>query len=626
MAPQGPNPLEVPELARLEGAGFKTSRLLAFPQSQPLSPLGIRQFGKGVECLFINTAYLEVSFRSEALSPGEKVEIPISFYPREAISYHEIVTFEINGILQRTVEFFGKGIEMKIDVVEPPQKVLKFGAIPPGHIVKKGVTLVNNSVTFVVFSLSFVASIPELQEAKVLTMSPSGEITLKPQGGTCHVEVTFSPKSRILPFSEEVLLECQGVLNSLFIVQGCCQGIEVHLDQDHIPFGAVVLRSQASRRIVMQNSGDLGVGPDFSIKPIEGYISPGTSVPFEVTFHPCEQSQDICYENLPCHIQGGEPVVNFICQVRGKQTQTIMLSNKTNQPWILQPIIEGEQWKGPEYIRVEAHQQNKPYEVTYRPLAMNVENKKDQGSVFFPLPDGTGLLYLLQGTAEPPKSAGNIMREIPCKTSYTELLPITNWLNKLQRQMWKKGWAGLAISPQAAEEDLKGGRGDRKSTVVKNWMSVSLRLGTEWLPLLTRFRVILDMIKPEKLEVTTTLKTLDYTEVPASTKKDHKLTFFSYKEGMYTAKVTFRNEATQEFLFYLITFKATPCGPLGTLELTTAVRQSTASSVKVENPLHYQVSFNTDCRVPDINLPPQFMVPAQSEVQACLGNLPGPRV
>lgn len=45
------------------------------------------------------------------------------------------------------------------------------------------------------------------------------------------------------------------------------------------------------------------------------------------------------------------------------------------------------------------------------------------------------------------------------------------------------------------------------------------------------------MIKPEKLEVTTTLKTLDYIEVPASTKKDHKLTFFSYKEGMYTAKV-----------------------------------------------------------------------------------------
>ncbi|XP_054856814.1 hydrocephalus-inducing protein homolog [Eublepharis macularius] len=539
-----------------------------------------------LECLFTSTAYLEVGFHGEVLNPGGKAEIPFTFYPREAISYHEVITFEINGLSQRTVEVLGRGIEMKIDVVQPPSKVLKFGAVPPGHTVKKTVILANNSICVVSFNLSFMSSVPELQEAKVLTMSPSTEISLKPKGGTCRVEVTFNPKSRIRQFTEEVLLECHGILHSLFAVQGCCQGIEVSLEQNHIPFGAVVQRSRASRRIMMQNTGDIGVGfkwdskrfkPDFSIKPVEGYISPGMDVAFEVTFHPVEQSQDICYENLLCQIQGSEPlklsltgccvgvppvkeVVNFQCQVRAKNTQTIILSNRTNQPWTLQPIIEGEQWKGAEFIRVEAHQQNKPYEVTYRPLTMNVEGKKDQGSIFFPLPDGTGLLYLLQGTTEPPKSSGNIMREVPCKTSYTELLSITNWLNKPQR-----------------------------------------------------FRVSLDMIRPDRLEVTTTLKTLDYIDVPASAKKDHKLTFFSYKEGVYCAKVTFRNEATQEYLFYLITFKAVPCGPLGTIELMASVRQSTSSSLKVENPLQYPVTFNTDCKVPDITLPPHIIVPAQSE-------------
>ncbi|XP_053127193.1 hydrocephalus-inducing protein homolog isoform X2 [Hemicordylus capensis] len=539
-----------------------------------------------LECLFANTAFLEVASHGTVLSPGGKAEIPITFFPREAIAYHEAVAFEINGLSQRSVEVSGKGIELKIDVVEPHSKVLKFGAIPPGHVAKKTVTIVNNSVTFVTFSLSFVSSVPELQEMKVLTMSPFSDIILKPKGGSCHVEVTFSPKGRILHFTEEVLIECQGILRSFFVVQGCCQGIEVSLDQEHVPFGAVVQRSQASRRITIHNTGDVGVGfkwdakrfkPDFSIKPVEGYISAGMDVSFEVTFHPCEQSQDIRYENLRCQIQGREPlkltlsgccvgvppvkeVVNFICQVRAKHIQTIMLSNRTNQPWTLRPIIEGEQWKGPEFVRVEAHQQNKPYEITYRPLAMNVEGKKDQGSIFFPLPDGTGLLYLLQGTTEPPKSAGTIIREVPCKTSYTELFPITNWLHKPQR-----------------------------------------------------FRVTVDMLKPEKLEVTTTLKTLDYVDVPASAKKDHKLTFFSYREGMYSAKVTFRNEATQEFLFYLITFKAIPCGPLGTIELATAVRQSTSSSVKVENPLNSAVTFGTDCKVPDINMPSQFIIPAQSE-------------
>jgi hydrocephalus-inducing protein len=56
-----------------------------------------------------------------------------------------------------------------------------------------------------------------------------------------------------------------------------------------------------------------------------------------------------------------------------------------------------------------------------------------KGTLFFPLPDGTGWLYALHGTAELPKAVSNIYREVPCKTPYTELLPVTNWLNKTQR-------------------------------------------------------------------------------------------------------------------------------------------------------------------------------------------------
>lgn len=71
-------------------------------------------------------------------------------------------------------------------------------------------------------------------------------------------------------------------------------------------------------------------------------------------------------------------VVNFTCQVRSKHTQTILLSNRTNQTWNLHPIFEGEHWEGPEFITLEPHQQNKPYEITYRPRTMNVENRKHQ--------------------------------------------------------------------------------------------------------------------------------------------------------------------------------------------------------------------------------------------------------
>ena len=37
------------------------------------------------------------------------------------------------------------------------------------------------------------------------------------------------------------------------------------------------------------------------------------------------------------------------------------------------------------------------------------------------------------GNAEAPRASGKFVREVPCKTPYTELLPIENWLKKPQR-------------------------------------------------------------------------------------------------------------------------------------------------------------------------------------------------
>ena len=69
-------------------------------------------------------------------------------------------------------------------------------------------------------------------------------------------------------------------------------------------------------------------------------------------------------------------------------------------------------------------------------ICLNFESKLCcvfQGTIFFPLPDGTGLLFNLVGTAEPPKPSGKVMRDVPCKTTYTEPLTIVNWLKKPQR-------------------------------------------------------------------------------------------------------------------------------------------------------------------------------------------------
>lgn len=86
----------------------------------------------------------------------------------------------------------------------------------------------------------------------------------------------------------------------------------------------------------------------------------------------------------------------------------------------------------------------------------------------------------------------------------------------------------------------------------------------------------------------------------------------------YIIQVTFRNELTGEYLYYLVTFKSTPPGIMGTVELTTPVRKSTSHHITLSNPLPSTITVTTNTNVSDISLPSSFIVGAQSEVRVSL--------
>lgn len=78
--------------------------------------------------------------------------------------------------------------------------------------------------------------------------------------------------------------------------------------------------------------------------------------------------------------------------------------------------------------------------------------------------------------------------------------------------------------------------------------------------------------------------------------------------------MTFRNESTGEYLYYHVSFKSTPPGIMGTVELTTAVRKSATHVITITNPLPIPVTMTTSTNIPDISMPTNFLVGAQSEV------------
>lgn len=83
---------------------------------------------------------------------------------------------------------------------------------------------------------------------------------------------------------------------------------------------------------------------------------------------------------------------------------------------------------------------------------------------------------------------------------------------------------------------IRSGDGTLPSFLRENCLILSVL--SSCTPLHPRFRVIVEMLKPEKPDLSVTLKGLDYIDVLSASKKDYKLNFFSYKEGLYTAKVS----------------------------------------------------------------------------------------
>lgn len=97
-----------------EGAGRGDRRAPGSPDGAIWAPVTPLFLSASLTCLFTSTAHLEVDFPGCILQAGGTVEVPITFCPREAVSYRELVPFEVNGLCRQAVEVRGRGVEVKV--------------------------------------------------------------------------------------------------------------------------------------------------------------------------------------------------------------------------------------------------------------------------------------------------------------------------------------------------------------------------------------------------------------------------------------------------------------------------------------------------------------------------------
>jgi len=532
------------------------------------------------DMLFVSNAAFTVDFSSTVLAPGESKAILVQFHPVDAIKYLELVAFEINGLYTVNVDVKGEGVPMRVEVVPPSGPVCSFGSAKQGAAVPRTVHLRNHSKLGT--SVSFQPMADVLLQYNIETI-PAGEVFLKAKE-TAQVTLYFRPQSRTRQFIEDFKVLIAGVERTVFKIQGACLGTELTFAADSIPFPPVVHGSRATKRLQVENTGDVGtkfswdtpaLGANFTVFPAEGFLGPGQDTKLEVTFHPGRVDSDVRVERVRCKVEGGEDrfvtltgscveqdgdatLVEFKCPVRQSNKQTISIHNSsTTTSWQLQPVFRNDIWSGPEFLSVPP-QGRADYTITFKPLSMAAAEAPHEGTLFFPLPDGSGLVYRLSGVAEAPLPETTQEVELEAKARHSSTLTITNWLATSQRFR--------------ATCQVHGG------------------------------------------DPATTLTGGEYIDVPAFGSREYKYQFYTFKEGSTATSVTFTNEATGEYAFHNLKFVAAPPGVRGTLQLACAVRQLTSATIRLDNPLDTPVAFTSSSTNPQLRVPATLEVPPGSHL------------
>merc|ERR1711988_1293232 len=523
-----------------------------------------------LDCTFENTRALSVTCEPHVLAPGEFVDVPFKFTPREQRDFGFTVPFIVNGSSMVNVAVIGNGIPARLELVNPSNILLPFGAVPEGNDLAKQVKLVNRSKRQLQFELIDPMHLGQGRlEAQDIFVAPAVPTILGPRESVL-VEVRFAPQKRLESFSEDLLVRYCGHEKKLLAVTGSSTGMDVALETDTLSFGTVCTGSLVSKKLVLENSGDLpanyhwqvaSFGQHFSISPREGMVAPGSEVAFEVTFQPNRVDEDIRVEGIRPFVDGTNPLLltclgacvpqpdDTISELtsdgiaRKAEVKQISIKNPTDKPWFLSPILTGDHWNCESEVKVPAGSTIN-FDVTYFPLCMTYgmgppaegsEEPADlpplEGSLFFALPDGTALLYKLRGVANKPEAESVTEVSTPAKKIKDIRLPVKNWLER----------------PQRMRVDMKLDEGtDAASTKLEGTQTVDL--------------------------------------VPSGT-YEYVVKFKAFKEGLCGARITFTNLETKEYLFHDIKVTVEESNTLEVIKLEAPLRQTTRHLITVDNPL-----------------------------------------
>lgn len=535
---------------------------------------------------FQDLPHLSVQPKAAVLSPGQKKQVELTFTPPEEAEYKEVIPVEVNGLYTVHIQVKGEGTPLKLELVDIGQKTVNLGALRPNQKNRQEVKLANRSRLPVEVSMQ--PNKEALAQCAISAHPPNRLFMRSKQVST--ITLTFNPTQRARHFSRNFVASVNGVHMALFRVEGACLGLEASLTSDSLPFGTVVLGSKTTKRVQLQNTGDIGTTfrfdhrafkPHFSVSPSEGAIPAGQETAAEVTFCPADSNSDIS-ASVPVHIDGvgtqtltvtgscmtaqqEASTVEFRTPVRTSTSKSLTLTNNLGMHWRVTPSITSDFWSGPERVDVAAGE-SKQVELTFAPQFMASAEQPHEAIAFFPRPDGSAVVHRLRGIADQPNPEGNLQRQAEAKQGTTEILDVRNWLPKAQR-----------------------------------------------------FRV---SVEAPNVDPTAKFEGADYMEVPSLSTRQYRLRIVSHKEGTLEAKVYFTEESSGEYLFYNVRVDVKAPPSLSSVPLHCPVRQKAVGEISLDNPLDRSVTASCSCDHLQVFAPEKVEIPSRSSTSAQIAYRP----
>jgi hydrocephalus-inducing protein len=416
-------------------------------------------------------------------------------------------------------------------------------------------------------------------------------------------------------------------------VMGTCHSTEVRLSEHSVFFGDVVVGSEATRAVRLNNFGDLGAkfrfdvpakyAKVFSVSPSEGYVRPQEEIQLTVTFHPTPDrvkefrrlemqaaarrgkktdgdSKEfiLSVKDVRCVLDGHSPLtleasgrcvatvldsklLEFSTEVRVPKGASFNITNTTDLDWKLHPQVTTTEPAGVNFfsaareVLVPAGREA-TVEITYTPLMMTIAEGADDEA-------GPGKVPRLE------KHRGNVFIGTPDGNAISYQLEGVAAAPKIEKRL---------------EAEVPCKKQHNQRIPVKNWLHER-----------QRFDVKLELVEPDGDKASSiTMQGVATLDLPPGLEREYKFNIYARHEGAALVRVHLTSQETGEFMVVEVAFKFFAAQSLATIDLKAACRDLARHKIALGNPLKQEITFTGTSSNPDISfLPESITVPAESE-------------